>query len=1010
MRNFTLALLCLTLLAALPSSAAAPQAAVSLTAPYTQNFNTLAASGAANAWGDDSTLPGWYTSRVTYIADAGSSNTGGLHSHGASGSSERALGSLGSNSAGTIYYGVRLVNDTGSAISALTVSYTGEQWRDGGNTTQQALIFEYQIGASVSLTTTGGWIPVSSLVFTGPIATGTAGALNGNDPANRVSLAAVIGMSLPVGQEIMLRWTDVNDSGNDHSLAIDDLVVSAGGTPPDLPPAVASADPASGTTDVAVGTSIAVNFSEPVMVTGSWYTIHCASSGAHTAAVSGGPIDYVLSPDVPFAQTETCTVTIYAAQVVDQDGTADQMAANHVWSFTTYTPPSACSTIPQIQGSGNTSPCLGYRSNVVGCVTGVTATGFYFQDELGDGDPATSDGIYAYYYSTWKNPSNLKPGDRVRVAGNVTEYYDTTEFAHSGGAALSVTRIGACTAPTPVVVTPVADPTADPMALYERYEGMRVQMSFHGWVVGPTKRFDSRFPAGDPEIAFVDFSSSIPAYSRVFERDFAGYQGIVYISGGLNQDLPDVDFGDEISGAAITGVLGYQFDKYTLLVDTAPTLTAVDRPDVTTGETAANTAAGEFDICFANVENLFDNCNDGLGDWGDWAPGYAVTPGLAVGSCEPTGLAAYQAKLAKVAGVFVNQTESCMALGLTEMEGKQGVYDALAAAMHTLDAGRTWTAGFVLSGDPRNITQGFLWRNDVTLVDGVTVVSGAPYTGWLAPAPDNNGVLDFVRDPATGLFRFNAGTANQVDIRLYAVHFKSKRSSASCLDPDCTDVRKLEAADMRDILAHHQAAGERAIGGGDFNDTFGSSPIAILDGSASIESLYDNLGTRERYSYIFNGESEVLDHFYVTANLLPGSPGWGQVFHPVHANADFPSSEHASDHDPLRARFVPCPTAAAEAPSSLGISRNLNANGVDLAWAAAANAARYQVWRDAAPYFTPAGSPLDAASTPGYTDPNVLGNPAANQYYVTIGVNACGAASAVSNRVGAFSFALMPGQ
>ena len=152
----------------------------------------------------------------------------------------------------------------------------------------------------------------------------------------------------------------------------------------------------------------------------------------------------------------------------------------------------------------------------------------------------------------------------------------------------------------------------------------------------------------------------------------------------------------------------------------------------------------------------------------------------------------------------------------------------------------------------------------------------------------------------------------------------------------------------------------------------------------------------------------MLDHFYVTANLLPATSGWGHVFRPVHANADFPAAEHASDHDPLRARFVRCPAAAAADPTGLGITRNVSANGVDLTWTASANAAGYQVWRDAAPYFTPTGAPLDLASTPAYTDPNVIGGAA--DYYVVTAANACGQASGISNRVGEFSFALVPGQ
>ncbi len=665
----------------------------------------------------------------------------------------------------------------------------------------------------------------------------------------------------------------------------------------DAAPVVASTSPADGATGVATTANIVINFSESVNVSGTWFTISCSASGAHTASVTpASPASsFTLNPAADFSTPETCTVTVYAAQVTDNDSTdpPDAMLADTTFSFGVGSAAAPCSTLPLIQGTGNTSACLGHRSNIQGCITGVTATGFYFQDAAGDGNTATSDGIFAYYYSTWTNPAALAAGDLVKVSGNVTEYYDTTEFAHKSTDALSVTKTGTCTVPAAVAVGPVTDPAADPMTQYERYEGMRVKMTFDGWVVGPTKRFDSRYPVRDPEIAFVDFGSSIADYARVFERDYTGYRGINYLGGGLNVDLPDLDFGDRIAGTDITGVLGYQFDKYTLLVDAAPSLTTVDNTDVASNEPALDETKAEFDVCFWNVENLFDNIDDGAGDWGDWAPGYPD-------SNTPAGAALYNSKLDKVAAVIVNKAKSCMVLGLEEMEGKQGVYNDLAARVNALDtSSHSWTGKYVESGDSRDISQGFLYRDDVTLVGGaLTPVSGSPYTTWVADS-----TLDFVRVPASGRFRFNAGTPAERDIYLYTVHFKSKGNSTSCTMPDCTDKRELEAADLRDILAHHQGASEYAVAGGDYNDTFGSTPIAILDNaSTSIKSLYFDLTAPERYSYIFNGESEVLDHYYVTKNLIDAT-GWSRAFSPVHVNADFPAAEHASDHDPLRGRF-----------------------------------------------------------------------------------------------------------
>ena len=870
---------------------AAPQAAISLAAPYNQNFDSLANTGLTNVWTDDSTIAGWYSNRVLYLAGTGSSNTGGLYSFGAASSSERALGSVGSNGTGTIYYGARFQNDAGGTVTSITVNYVGEQWRNGGNAAAHTLTFAYQIGPTVTSLTTGSWTGVAPLDFTGPVATTTAGALDGNNAANQAALNHTFAVSIPAGQEIVLRWEDPNDSGSDHGLAIDSLQVTASVSMVDSPPAVSNTIPANNASGVATTANLTVNFNENVNVSGTWFDITCEASGSHTATVTGTPPtnSYTLNPDSDFLVGEMCAATIFASQVTDVDGTPDPMAADYTWRFQVAA--ANCTTIPGIQGAGYTSPCLGSVTAIPGCITGIAATGFYMQAASGDGNPATADGIFVYRGSTWTNPSGWAPGQQVNVSGTIIEFYNTTEF--QAGNTVNVT--GSCTLPTPITISPNTTPNSDPMSLYERYEGMRVAMSFNGWVVGPTKRFASRFAAGDPEIAFVDLASSIPSYSRVFEMDYPGYQGINYITGGLDQDLPDLDFGDGLSGSNITGVLGYQFDKYTLLVDSPPALVTVDNADVTSNEIATDPAVYEFDICYFNVENNFDHLNDGQGDWGDWAPGWPTSGSAA-------GLAVYQAKQASLANLIVNKLQSCRVIGLEEMEGKQQVYNDLAAAVGTADGSHTWSGVYVESGDSRDISQGFLYRDDVTLVGSVTPVSGAPYTGRVSDSS-----LDFVRVPATALFRFNSATPYQVDIHAYAFHFKSKGNSASCSTPDCTDVRLKEAADMRDLMAYHQTNGQYAVGGGDLNDTIGSTPIAVLDSSTAVYGLFYDLPAGARYSYIFNGESEVLDHIYLTSNLAVQSPPanlWGHRFSAVHVDADFPTSEHVSDHDPLRVRLA----------------------------------------------------------------------------------------------------------
>jgi hypothetical protein len=194
---------------------------------YNQDFNSLANTSTGITWTNDVTITDWYSNQSTYSAGTGSSTSGALYSFGSTSASDRAIGSLASSGTGTVLYGVALTNTSSEVIGSLDIAYTGEQWRNGGNTTAHKLDFAYQIdAASIS---SGTWTAADALDFTGPIATASAGALDGNLLANQASISGNIAVSLNPGQTIWLRWEDINDSGNDHGLAVDNLSVTLNG-------------------------------------------------------------------------------------------------------------------------------------------------------------------------------------------------------------------------------------------------------------------------------------------------------------------------------------------------------------------------------------------------------------------------------------------------------------------------------------------------------------------------------------------------------------------------------------------------------------------------------------------------------------------------------------------------------------------------------------------------------------------------------------------------------------
>jgi predicted extracellular nuclease len=77
-----------------------------------------------------------------------------------------------------------------------------------------------------------------------------------------------------------------------------------------------------------------------------------------------------------------------------------------------------------------------------------------------------------------------------------------------------------------------------------------------------------------------------------------------------------------------------------------------------------------------------------------------------------------------------------------------------------------------------------------------------------------------------------------------------------------------------------------------------SSPSSVCRLPAYGSSGGGNTGKLERYSYVFEGNSQVLDQILVSNNLLGR---FGIEYDPVHVNSEF--ANQASDHDPQVARL-----------------------------------------------------------------------------------------------------------
>jgi predicted extracellular nuclease len=117
--------------------------------------------------------------------------------------------------------------------------------------------------------------------------------------------------------------------------------------------------------------------------------------------------------------------------------------------------------------------------------------------------------------------------------------------------------------------------------------------------------------------------------------------------------------------------------------------------------------------------------------------------------------------------------------------------------------------------------------------------------------------------------------------------------------------RHLQAQSVRtfvdQILAKDRGANVIVLG--DINDFEFSTTTDILVGAGrtSLIDLPRTLPAKERYSYVFEGNSQILDQILMSRNLQPASS-----YDVVHMNAEFP--DQISDHDPQVVRVVPLPS------------------------------------------------------------------------------------------------------
>lgn len=575
-------------------------------------------------------------------------------------------------------------------------------------------------------------------------------------------------------------------------------------------------------------------------------------------------------------------------------------------------------SIADIQGATHRSPREGVKvAEVPGVVTAVSGNGFWFQDPTPDADPATSEGLFVFTGSGATKPS---VGSAVTVTGTVTEFraggdtpsnanLTTTELtapvvAVTGAAAVpDATLVGAGGRVPPSTVVEddaagdvetsgVFDPAQDGLDFWESLEGVRLQLN-DAQVVGPTSSF-GELPVVPPGATVrtarggILLRASDPNPERVLLDDVLA-------------PVPTANVGDTLAGATV-GVLDYSFANYKLLVTSTPTVASAALPrERTRPQNALELAVATF-----NVENL-----------------------------DPTD---EQAKFDALAGQVVTNLASPDLVTLEEVQDNNGpVNDSVVAADQTL---ARFTAAIVAAGGPAyqwrqidptddadggepggNIRVAFLFRTDrgLSFVDraggdattATQVVRGTLGLPRLTLSPGRIAPTDPAwnasRKPLAGEFRWRGRP-----LFVVANHFNSKGGDQPVNGRFQPPTRSSETqrhqqarlvAAFADQIRDLNPLAELIVLG-DINDFEFSETANILVGDGDLVDLPRTLPERERYSYVFEGNSQFLDHILISPALaLRIGPLSRYEYDVVHVNAEY--ADQVSDHDPQVVRIRP---------------------------------------------------------------------------------------------------------
>ncbi len=694
------------------------------------------------------------------------------------------------------------------------------------------------------------------------------------------------------------------DSDDPPDVMTTDHVMSFTTVGPDSAPVVASSVPADEATSVPLNQNVTVSFSEPVNVTDPWFSLTCATSGAHPATVSGGPTSFTLNPTADFVYGELCTLVIDATNVTDQDSDdpPDNMLANFTTDFTTEADPCTLPYTPiyQIQGSGATVALTGTQTTqgvVVGDYEGASPAlrGFFIQDSTGDGNLVTSDGIFVFEGS---NANTVSVGDVVRVTGTAAE--------NQGQSQVSVGTITKCGTGT-VTPTDVTFPVAAPDFL-EQYEGMLVrlpqtmdvtehfQLGRFGQVVlssgGRLRQPTNVVLPGAPALALQAAND----LNKIILDDASQAQNpdpILFARGGHPLSASNTLRGGD-TATGIVGVLNYTWagnaasgnayrvrpinalNGYVNFEPTNPRPTSP--PDVGGSVQVAGMNVLNYFNTFDGLPDNVDNCTNGVG-------------GIATDCRGADTQAEFDRQWPKTVAAILALDPDVLEFNEIENDG-YGPTSAIAHLVDRLNAATVPGTYALIDADAGTgqvnalgldaIKVGMVYKPGVVTPVGQTaVLNSVAFVNGGDSAPRNRPALaQAFRENATGAVFVAVGN-----------HLKSKGSACDVPDAgdgqgNCNQVRVNAATELVNWLATDPSGtgDPDVLMVGDYNSYAKEDPIRVF-GTGGFTNLVELFGGPDAYSYVFDGQWGYLDHALASAPLVAQVAGVADY----HINADEPS-------------------------------------------------------------------------------------------------------------------------